>query len=429
MQVYLTGLGCRLNEAELEQWARTLRDQGHVTVPQAGGAEMIVVNTCAVTAEAGRKSRKLLRSLHRKNPTAPLVVTGCYSELHAGETAAIPGVDLVVPNGKKDQLIEIVSDKLDLRAMPVMAKDPDSSHVYSSSDRTRAFIKVQDGCRNRCTFCIVTIARGNERSRPIGEIVGEVNQLHQAGHQEAVLTGVHLGGYGGDQNTDLFCLVETLLAETTIPRVRLSSLEPWDIPEHFWQLWANPRLMPHLHLPLQSGSDTVLKRMARRCDTASYQKLVCSARQRIPGLSITSDVIVGFPGETEQEWAETVDFVQSMEFAHIHIFSYSPRAGTKAATLTDRVPNQTQRQRSEQLHQIAARMKRNQLRSQVGQQRAVLWEGSGVSDGDQIRWSGYTDNYLRVETRVDMDQDLENHITSAHFTGVESGRLLATVVG
>ena len=427
MRVYLTGLGCRLNEAELETWARTLRGQGHKTLPTVDGAEMIVVNTCAVTQEASRKSRKLLRGLHRKNPTAPVVVTGCYSELHADEAAAIAGVDLVVSNTDKERLVQIAENKLLLQAMPQMASSPESSHMYPDTGRTRAFVKVQDGCRNRCTFCIVTIARGSERSRGVSEIIEEVNELHLSGFQEAVLTGVHLGGYGSDLDTDLFGLVNQILSQTTIPRIRLSSLEPWDLPEHFWALWQNPRLMPHLHLPLQSGSDTVLKRMARRCSTETFRELVQAAREQIPALSVTTDLIVGFPGETQKEWEETTAFVREMGFSHIHIFTYSPRNGTKAATLQGRIPKDVQRSRSQELHAIAAESKMTSLSSHIGQTRAVLWEGRRNVGDDRTLWSGYTDNYLRVDTVVAASRDLTNTITNARLIDTSEGRLLAAL--
>ena len=430
MQVYLTALGCRLNEAELEQWGRSLRRQGHTTVANVHGAQLIVVNTCAVTNEATRKSRKLLRGLHQQNPTAPLVVTGCYSDLQSKQVCGMDGVDLVVPNRDKDRLVEIVSDHLDLHNMPKMATSPDSV-PYAHNSRTRAFVKVQDGCRNRCTFCIVTVARGSERSRPIAELIEELQALHHAGYQEAVLTGVHLGGYGADLETDLFHLVSVLLEQTTIPRIRLSSLEPWDLPPHFWELWQHPRLMPHLHLPLQSGSDTVLKRMARRCSTKSYESMVTAARNKITGLSITTDIIVGFPGETGEEWQQTIDFVQSIGFAHCHIFCYSPREGTTAARMKHPVSKQVQRNRSQQLHQIAAQMKRKHLLAHRWETRPVLWEGKGVKTGiNQLRWSGYTDNYLRVETNVPQQNNLENKITPANITGINehsADRLLATL--
>ncbi len=416
MNVFLTTLGCRLNEAEIASWARQIQAAGHDVVQTPQQAQVVVLNSCAVTTEAARKSRQFVNRLHRQNPSAKLVVTGCYAELEPERVAALTGVDLVIGNVDKDRLPELIGGELDLFAMPDLATEPDSAHIYRDA-RTRAFIKVQDGCRNRCTFCIVTIARGEERSRSLSEVVEEINMLHASGYQEAVLTGVHLGGYGSDLDTDLFALVETVLRNTDIPRLRLSSLEPWDLHPSLFALWDNPRLMPHLHLPLQSGSDSVLRRMARRYTTAEYADLIRSARAAIPDLSLTTDLMVGFPGETEAEWADTVDFVQEMSFAHMHIFSYSQRQGTIAARMNGDVNGSIKRVRSQQMHEIAARNKAKHLDRFVGDTRPVLWEGAGYpqpvgeaqEDGPR-HWSGYTDNYLRVELTTSPDTDLENHI-------------------
>ena len=422
MQVFLTTLGCRLNEAELAGWSRDFRVRGHRVVSDPNRAQVMVVNTCAVTGEAARKSRKLVNSLHRQNPSASLVLTGCFAELEPERAASVAGVDLLIGNRDKDQLVERVLEELDIATMPGLASGPEGSHVYGHAGRTRGFIKVQDGCRHRCTFCIVTVARGDERSRTIDELVAEVAGLRAAGLQEVVLTGVHLGGYGSDLGCDLHTLVEAILARTDIPRLRLSSLEPWDLPDGFFSLWQNPRLMPHLHLPLQSGSDRVLRQMGRRCSTSAFAALVAEARATIPGLTVTTDVIVGFPGETGSEWAETVDFVRRIGFAHIHIFSYSPRQGTAAARLTGQVSGPDKRERSRQLQGVALDMKRAHLSQFLSQVRPVLWEGRGQDQGDgSCRWSGYTDNYLRVDTIVAAATGLENRITEARLDRIGSG--------
>ena len=418
MHVYLTTLGCRLNEAEIESWARRFQAAGHEVVRTPQQAHVLVLNSCAVTSEAARKSRQFVNRLHRQNPAAKLVVTGCYAELEPERVAALTGVDLVSGNADKDRLPELIETELDLHAMPDLATAPDSIHIYREA-RTRAFIKVQYGCRNRCTFCIVTIARGAERSRGLSEVVGEINALHAVGYQEAVLTGVHLGGYGSDLGTDLYALVTAILRHTDIPRLRLSSLEPWDLPPHFFDLWADSRLMPHLHLPLQSGSDSVLRRMARRYTTAEYASLARSARAAIPDLSLTTDLLVGFPGESEAEWATTVAFVQEMSFAHTHIFSYSPRPGTAAVRMNGDVHGAIKRARSKQMHAIAARMKAAHLAHFVGDTRPVLWEGGERQSDGRVHWSGYTDNYLRVETVTPPDSNLENSILPTTLISVD----------
>ena len=418
MNVFLHTLGCRLNEAEIEGWARQFRARGHRVVAAPRSAHIIVLNTCAVTREAARKSRKLTSQLHRQNPEARLVLTGCFAELEPASARSLAGVDAIVQNSDKDELVSRVEREIESAAMPALASEPDSAHVYRES-RTRAFVKAQDGCRNRCTFCVVTIARGSERSRPISELVDEVRGLAEAGYREVVLTGVHLGGYGRDLGADLPALVRALCADTDIPRLRLSSLEPWDLPSDFGALFSHPRLMPHLHLPLQSGSDGVLKRMARRCSTESYRALLSTLRADIPDLAVTTDVIAGFPGETDDEWADTLSFVKEMRFAHIHIFGYSRREGTTAARMPGQLPSEVVRARARELRAVASAQKEAHLRRLLGQTRQVLWEtpGDPAEDG-AARWIGYTDHYARVEARAPTDWSLENQITPATLRGL-----------
>jgi len=389
MDVYLDTLGCRLNEAELAAWTRALRAAGHQVVARPELAQVVVVNSCAVTSEAARKSRQLVSRAHRANPHARLVVTGCYAELSPDRVAALAGVDAVIGNIDKDALAERLTRDFAGEALPAPVAAPPDERI-DRRDRTRAFVKVQDGCRNHCTFCVVTIARGEERSRSIASVVSEVRQLVDQGYREVVLTGVHLGGYGHDlaDGTDLAALARALLADTDVERLRLSSLEPWDLPPDFFAVWEHPRLMPHLHLPLQSGCDETLRRMARRCSAAEFAALAASARDAIPDLTLTTDLIVGFPGETDGEWAQTMDLVRRVGFGHIHIFSYSPREGTRAARMPGHVPTPVKKARSRQMHELAAELKSAHLTRFLGQERPVLWEGD----------AGYTDNYLRVST-------------------------------
>jgi len=410
MKVHLKALGCRLNEAELEQWLGKFKAAGHGIVDSAADADVVVLNSCAVTQEASAKSRRLLNRLHRQNPASRLVATGCYATLEADAVAQANGVDLVVANDAKEQLPETVMEAFAAPVMPDIATEPGESSLFVRG-RQRAFIKIQDGCRYRCTFCIVTVARGAERSRTQADIISEINRLAVQGVQEIVLTGVHVGGYGSDlEQASLYRLVQSILQETDIPRIRFASVEPWDLPEDFFALFANPRLMPHMHLPIQSGSDSVLRRMARRCKTQEFAQLVDQARQAIPGFNVTTDLIVGFPGETEQEWQETLDFVERTGFGHIHIFSYSPREGTKAARLPDSIHQTLKKTRSQQLHDLAARLKQDWLIQQQGQQVDVLWEQRREDNGQAI-YHGYTPNYCKVITHVPLDLDLENCIT------------------
>ncbi len=427
MRVHLKTLGCRLNEAELETWAQDFINAGQQISPQLQDAEVVVINSCAVTADAARKSRQLIRKIHREQPSAKLVVSGCYATLNAQEAASLLGVDLVVSNQDKAQLVTKTLTELDLQTMPVMSTEAGANALFSRG-RQRAFVKVQDGCRYRCTFCIVTLARGEEVSRSPIDIVKEINRLYTQGIQEIILTGVHLGGYGSDIASNLTALLRTILAETDIPRLRLGSLEPWDLPPDFFSLFANPRLLPHLHLPLQSGSDTVLRRMARRCKTAEFATLVAQARHTIPDFNVTSDIIVGFPGETEQEWQHSLAFIAEMGFGHLHIFSYSPREGTKAASLPAQVTAQVKKQRSQQLHQLAQTLKQQFVQTQLGKTFPILWEGQKQPLDAQTYWAfGYTPNYLRVACLVNNGQDVENSIRAARLVSTDGETIHAVL--
>ncbi len=423
MKVYLKALGCRLNEAELEQWSQTFQSCGFSITQQERHADLIVLNTCAVTHEASRKSRYLIKRLHRENPLAKLVVTGCHASLEADKVADAMGVDLVVTNAHKARLPKIAQETLALPTMPLSATDPEAIALYSRG-RHRAFIKIQDGCRYRCTYCIVTRARGEEVSRPMADIITEVNRFHAAGIQEIVLTGVHVGGYGSDIETNLYDLVRTLLRDTDIPRIRYASVEPWDLPDYFFDLFENSRIMPHMHLPLQSGSDVILRKMSRRCKTQDYARLVDTARRQIPGFNVTSDIIVGFPGETDALWQASLQFIQEMAFGDIHIFPYSPRAGTKAASLPNQLPKSVKQARAGELAALASTLRHNHLSKQLNTRQAVLWEKPQSTDHPHIRkFTGYTPNFTRVE--INATEALEYQVTGVNIHAIHpNGQIL-----
>jgi len=427
MDIHLKALGCRLNEAELEQWSQEFRALGHHITQDSQNANLIILNTCAVTSDAARKSRNLIHRFHRNNPEAKLVISGCHASLDPESVAQTLGVDLVVTNQEKDQLVSSVIQQLDLNSMPMMATEPGEASLFSRG-RHRAFIKIQDGCRYRCTFCIVTVARGDERSRPVQAIIDEVNRLSEQDIKEVVLTGVHVGGYGSDLNTSLYELVQRLLSETDIPRIRFASVEPWDLPDKFFTLFENPRLMPHMHLPLQSGSDAVLRRMARRCKTAEFRELVEQARTAIPGFNVTTDIIVGFPGETEGDWQQTLDYVETIGFGHMHIFTYSPREGTKAARLPEQVPDSIKKQRSRAMHELADRLKLQQSHALTGTSAEVLWERGQSTHNGNILFEGYTRNFFRMKTEVPSAIDLENQLLSVKVAGVDQGTLQGILI-
>ncbi|RMG87763.1 MAG: tRNA (N(6)-L-threonylcarbamoyladenosine(37)-C(2))-methylthiotransferase MtaB [Chloroflexi bacterium] len=426
MKVHLRMLGCRLNQSEIDTMARQLVQQGHEIVDDPTTAERVIVNTCAVTNEATRDSRKLIRELNRANPEAEITVTGCYAQISPQDISVLPGVAHVVDNRQKERIVEqITGTPTALFDIEPHARD---SVVPGALGRTRAFVKVQDGCDNACTFCITTVARGEGRSRAIHEIVSEVQALHAMGYQEAVLTGVHLGSYGHDfgDKQGLKRLVTTLLAETDIPRLRLSSLEPWDIAEGFFELWQNPRLCPHLHLPLQSGCDATLKRMRRNTTQAEFRRLVTLAREHIPDLSITTDVIVGFPGETDEEFTISEAFIHEMNFAKLHVFRYSVREGTPAARMKGQLPKRVKKARSQRLLQHSSQQEERFARRFIGQKLHVLWEQVIGATEDGFISVGYTENYIRA--RAIHPRPLTNLITPVQALDYVDGQLIVNPV-
>ena len=396
MKIYLDTIGCRLNQAEIESMARQFRMLGHQIVSTPELAELAVVNTCAVTSQAASDSRGKIRNIARAGVNE-IVVTGCWSTLQPSEAAALPNVLRVVTNDKKDDLVaEFFDLPKDYFEIEPLSRTP----LPGLHRRTRAFIKVQDGCDNHCTFCVTTIARGESRSRSLADVIDDVNLAVAGGTKEIVLTGVHLGSWGQDFGSHLRDLVRSILCETDTPRLRLSSLEPWDLDADFFSLWEDDRLMPHLHLPLQSGSESTLRRMLRKITPDSFRELVSAARNVMPDAAITTDIIAGFPGETEQEFAETLAFVNEMNFAGGHVFSYSPRLGTGAAKMKGQVRPELRKKRNHILHDALEESANVYRQRFVGTKTSVLWEST--SEFGEFGWQmeGWTGNYLRVAARA-----------------------------
>ncbi len=423
MKVHLRTLGCRLNQSEIDTIARQFRQQGHDIVNDPALADWMVVNTCVVTHDATRSSRHLIRELHRANAEAQITVTGCYAQLSPDDITVLPGVSRVVGNLEKNQLVEKVTG---LPIEPFDREPTERDHLPGASGRTRAFVKVQDGCDNACTFCVTTIARGAGRSRPLPEVVDEIRYLLAIGYQEAVLTGVHLGSYGHDTGDPLGLahLVRAILSDTDIPRLRLSSLEPWDLSPDCFDLWDNPRLCRHLHLPLQSGCDATLKRMLRRTNQASFSALVNAARARVPDIGITTDVIVGFPGETDDEFAISQAFIEQMDFAGLHVFRYSKRPGTAAARMRGPVSEAVKKERSARLIALSEACERRFALRFTGHRLPILWEQvAGATEAGFVN-VGYTDNYIRV--RCIHPRVLTNHVIPARLDAYADGLMHAT---
>lgn len=393
MKIYLDTIGCRLNQSEIENMARGFRAAGHEIVAAAELAEMAVVNTCAVTHDAVSVSRSKIRQIARAG-VKDIVAAGCWTTLQPERALELPNVTRVVANDRKDHL---VADVLNLSQESFDLEPLTRQPLPGLRRRTRAFIKAQDGCNNQCTFCITTVARGEARSRAAADVIRDIQFALDGGAKEIVLTGVHLGSWGYDFDKRLTDLIRAILRETDVPRLRLSSLEPWDLNADFFSLWEDSRLMPHLHLPLQAGSDSTLKRMRRNTTTASFRALIRSARAAIPDVAVTTDIIAGFPGETEEEFSETLDFVREMDFAGGHVFTYSPRPGTGAAKMKGQIQPEVRKKRNHILREALEESAKSYREKFVGREMSVLWESTSAVGERGWQMEGLTGNYLRVQ--------------------------------
>jgi threonylcarbamoyladenosine tRNA methylthiotransferase MtaB len=474
-------LGCKVNQADSEAIGEQMSSAGFVQRNFDEMADIYIVNTCTVTHLGDRSSRQLISQARRRHPDALLVVTGCYAELNPQAVAALPGVDLVVGNRGKDSLIDAIkgqwqagttqtitpeavsslTSKTQRPALPILPLDiqhigsdqslnidvseaepqpdnpsrltpfvsqaPASAGTFLTS-RTRVQMKVQDGCDNRCTYCIVPYVRGSSRSRSIASVVEHVQRKVRAGFQEIVLTGIHLGDYhpDADEKQDLGDLITTLLRETDIPRIRVSSLEPEDFRLEWLELWQNPRMCRHFHLPMQSGSDAILRRMARRYNSTRYRTIITTAKQVIPGVAISTDIITGFPGETDEDFEQSYQLAQELHFAKAHIFRFSPRQGTAAARMKGQIKDEIKKARSERLLTLNEEHSRLFRQQFLGQTVEVLLEGC-----KHDRWEGLTDNYLRVEI-VDLPHadthNWQNTLVTAHLSHLVDDGIAATFV-
>jgi len=405
MKIFLDSIGCRLNQAELEIFARQFREKGHELVADPAAADLAVINTCAVTSAADADSRAKIRQA-AKAGVKEIIATGCWATLNPDAAEELTNVKMVITNQAKEKLVptllRVAEESFELESV-------ERAPIPGARLKTRAFIKVQDGCNNRCTFCVTTIARGVGRSRSIPEVLADIRAAHSS--REIVLSGVHLGSWGHDLSPalNLSHLVQAILEQTIVPRLRLSSLEPWDLDSEFFQLWENPRLCRHLHLPLQSGSQETLRRMARKTTPQEFAGLVAEARNSIPDIAITTDIITGFPGESETEFNESLAFVNEINFAGGHVFTYSPRPHTAAARLPNQVEMAVRKSRNAQMREILALCAHEYQTRFIGQVVPVLWENALAFNPQGWEMSGLTDNYLRVSTKT--PKHLWNKIT------------------
>ena len=467
--------GCKLNQADSRTLAREFTEAGYRVVEAGAPAEVVVLNTCTVTATADAKARQYLRAAARRNPGALVVATGCYAQRAGDELAGMPVVSLTLGNTGKPALVAAVTARLAGARVDATATNRPGEGVASESIlaqpatvapsplppvapaatprlnspaypaapslltaaaplpgaaggrgqpfRSRAMVKIQEGCDQVCAYCIVPKVRGRERSLPPETIIAEIRRCVAEGYREVALTGTRLGTYGFDlPDTGLRQLLGAILAQTEIERLRVSSLQAHEITPELLELWDDRRLCPHFHIPLQSGSDGILRAMRRRYDTRQFAATVGLVRQRLPDAGITTDLIAGFPGETDSAFAESYAFAAAMQFSDLHLFPYSPRPGTSAAYYGGQVAEGDKRERMAQLLALADEARRRFRRGQLGRTASALWERE-ASGGV---WNGLTGNYLRVSTTA--ARPLTNAITDARLDSLDGDRLWATVV-
>lgn len=414
MRVYLDSLGCRLNAAEIETLARQFAGVGYEITEGPTSADLLALNTCAVTAQAVRKSRQRIRALHRDNPEATIAVLGCWATADPERVADLPGVRWVLSNPDKARAVETITGQ-------VAEAEPWEPGRWG---HTRAFLAVQEGCDSACTYCITRVLRGGGRSRPLDEVVAVATELVAQGAQEMVLTGVSLGAYGRDLGLSdgLATLVEALLEKTSLPRLRLSSIEPWDVSLALLHQWENPRLCRQLHIPLQSGSAAILRKMGRPITPETFAHVVEQARTISPEIAITTDILVGFPGEGEEAFEKSLALVEALEFARLHVFSYSERAGTAATRLPDRVAHQIRKERSRRMRTLGRRLATAYRARFLGEVLPVLWERRHTEG----YWQGLTDNYIPVLVRS--RRPLFNRIMPVRLLCRERGRIRGEIL-
>ena len=418
--------GCKLNQADTQTLARELVRSGYAVVGNVEDADVFVLNTCTVTHVADRKARQAVRAARRRNPNSVVVVTGCYAQRAPDDLRSMPEIDLVAGNVDKPSLARMIGR---------LASDPDTACAVGDDEalsqvlriRSRAMVKIQEGCDQVCAYCIVPTVRGRERSIPVEEIVATANAYTEMGCREVVLTGTQLGSYGFDlHNMNIAGLVKSLLNWTDTPRIRISSLQPQDISEELLDLWDDPRLCPHFHVPLQSGSDSILKTMRRRYTSAEFQDSVRRIKDSVAGAAVTADAIVGFPAETERDFQDTLEACVEAGLASAHVFPYSIRPGTSAAYYKDQLDPARKTERVKALSAVVDGLARRFREDSAGQTRQTLWERAEIYGGETA-WLGLTDNYLRV--RAVSESDLANRITPATLESLDGEVMNARVLG
>lgn len=404
LRVALTTLGCKVNQYDTATIEDRLRNVGHEIVPFSDTADVYIVNSCTVTNQADAESRQLARRAKRASPTARVIMTGCYAQVNPKAVAKVPEVDYVIGLNRLDDLLRAVSNDVALERVSVSnlrtsGETPrvDTLGAMTFSGQTRAFLKIQEGCDLFCTFCIVPMSRGKSRSVPPRTVLEQLDLLAAQGFQEVVLTGIHLGGYGEDLDpqVNLVWLLEAIEERKPVPRIRISSLDPHEINDDLIRLLSQSQtLCPHLHIPLQAGADRTLARMRRRYDTTLARKVLTQLRETLPAASFGTDLIVGFPGESDEEFSQTVTFLENSPVTYFHVFPYSVRSGTTAAKLPDKVPQPVIDARARQMRKLGEVKKAAFSRGFVGQTLPVLFEHTRDRNTGLLK--GYSRNYIRV---------------------------------
>lgn len=426
----LHNLGCKVNAYETEAMQHLLEEAGYEIVPFTQKADVYVINTCSVTNMADRKSRQMLHKAKKNNPDSIVVATGCYVQTSEKEVLNDLSVDIVIGNDRKHDLVRLLEEYSLDRVNDTVDDINDGKHDFEelfidqTKEHTRAFIKVQDGCNQFCSYCIIPYARGRVRSRRFENVIAEVERLAANGFKEVVLTGIHLSSYGVDfeESTGLLELIQAVNAVKGIERIRLGSLEPKIVTEHFAsELSKLDKICPHFHLSLQSGCDATLKRMNRKYTTKEYERGCDLLRKYFAHPAITTDVIVGFPGETEEEFEQTKAYLEHIHFYEMHIFKYSKRKGTRAAVMPDQIDEQIKAARSEKLIALGHDMSKEFRKFYIGKNEEVLFEEKAVI-GDKEYFVGYTKEYVKVAKKT--DENLENQIVSGRISGMLTDEIL-----
>ena len=428
MRIAFYTLGCKVNQYETQALEQLLTQRGHTIVPFEGESDAYIINTCTVTAVSDKKSRQIIRRARKTAPDAIIGVCGCYAQTHPGDMDNL-NIDLVAGTGDRLGFIELLEKTYQERCPITNLDDAMKRRIFEVlpagglEGRTRAMLKVEDGCVNFCTYCIIPYARGPVRSLPLEEAVKQTKQLSAEGYRELVLTGIEISSWGKEfrDGTTLIDLIEAVCAAAPDCRIRLGSLEPRTITEEFCQRAAKlPNLCPHFHLSMQSGCDTVLKRMNRRYDTARFYESVSLLRKHLDRPGITTDLIVGFPGETEEEFVETLNFIRKCAFSSMHIFPYSKRPGTPADKMPGQVLNAVKEERAHRAAAVAAMMERDYLAQFVGENLPVLFEEE--RDG---HWRGYTTRY--TEVKVESEENLHNVLRNVDISDADAAFLHGTL--